>query len=110
MLSHKSIVNKDTVSHHAEDKKINWDSSKIADFKGILHGKLEQLPFTVDGIVSGDSNIDDGVNNFANILYDSAFQILGQVGCHSCDIGSHRKQCKIGLIHSSAQSSTTFID
>ena len=30
--------------------------------------------------------------------------------CHSCDMGSHRKQCKIGLIHSSAQSSTTLID
>ena len=30
--------------------------------------------------------------------------------CHSCDMGSHTKQCKIGLIHSSAQSSTTFID
>ena len=23
--------------------------------------------------------------------------------CHSCDMGSHRKQCKIGLIHSTAQ-------
>ena len=29
--------------------------------------------------MSGDSNIDEGVNNFANILYDSAFQIFGQV-------------------------------
>ena len=30
--------------------------------------------------------------------------------CHSCAMGSHRKQCKIGLIHSSAQSSTPFND
>ena len=60
-------------------KKLSWDTDKVADFKNVLGNNLHILETCINDIVSQNSNIDDGVNNFAQTLYNSAFDVFGKV-------------------------------
>ena len=81
-----------SVSENIEVKTIKWNTSKIGDFRGLLQSSLNQLQSTIDGVVSGNCSIDEGVDTFASMLYDNAFQVFGQVKRVSTDrYNSHRK-------------------
>ena len=63
----------------SEVKKLLWDKDKVTDFNNVLGNNLHALQTCINDIISQNSTIDDGVNNFAHTLYNSAFQVFGQV-------------------------------
>ena len=63
----------------SEVKKLLWDKDKVTDFNNVLGNNLHALQTCINDIISQNSTIDDGVNNFARTLYDSPFQVFGQV-------------------------------
>ena len=60
----------------------------MTEFRDVLNTDLDTLETCINNIVCQNSNIDDGVNNFAHTLYNSAFQVFGKVK----RLGNHNTQ------------------
>ncbi len=56
-------------------KKLVWDQTKVTNYKLQLHNNIVSLEQTTNQIVSGDIN--NGIQSFANTLYDTAFSVFG---------------------------------
>lgn len=59
-------------------KQIVWDDDKVNDFKETLNSNVEQLNCIVDQITNSDLNINKGIDNFADTLYNATFSVFGQ--------------------------------
>ena len=64
-----SKVNTVLPEQQCEIKKILWDADKVTEFRDVLNTNLDTLETCINNIVCQNSNIDDGVNNFAHTLY-----------------------------------------
>ena len=101
-----------TIRHGA---KSSWQSYfRMEGFNGREHAKSFLFKFESEVILrqpyETTASVCSVTRSIRLFVVDVYRQSKSPWWCHSCDKGSHRKQCKIGLIHSSAQSSTTFID
>lgn len=89
-FSIKSNVSSTSSEEPYEIKKLVWDTSKLGQFIHSLSGELDTLNSFVNDIVSENISVDEGVNNFANTLYNTAFQVFGQVKRLNCNNTSNR--------------------
>ena len=58
--------------------KLVWDKNRVDCFRNALSDNLLEIDFLVDRIENGNLNIDDGVEIFGTILYNSANQVFGK--------------------------------
>lgn len=57
--------------------KIIWNDDKTNDFRDILISKVDYLNGIVTDIIQTNSNINNGIDNFAHTLYSTTFSVFG---------------------------------
>ena len=89
MNSESSNENDDKVT-----KKIVWDSNKVHCYKEAIKEKELDLENIVNRIMSSDIDIDDGVSEFSDIIYDKAYGIFGKKCCCKSNHKCSKYKCK----------------
>ena len=72
-MSFKTKRKVEFLSENQKMNKIVWDS-----FRNILSDSLIDLDLLVDRIVNENLNVDDGMENFGSVLYNSAYGTFGK--------------------------------
>ena len=57
--------------------KLIWDDSKLSTFRDRIFSEINSFNTIVDKTVSSEIDINQGVNNFAELLYTTTFSICG---------------------------------
>ena len=77
-MSFKTKHKVEILSENQKINKIIWDSTTVDSFRNILSDSLIDLDLLVDRIVNENLNVDDGIENFGSVLYNSAYSIFGK--------------------------------
>ena len=72
--------------------KLIWDKDRIDCFRNALSDNLVDIDLLVDRIENGNLNINDGVETFSNILYNSANQVCGKTITVKSDKSSSKRK------------------
>ena len=64
-------------SYNSRIDKLIWDDSKLSTFRDRIFSEINSFNTIVDKTVSSEIDINQGVNNFAELLYTTTFSICG---------------------------------
>jgi len=59
-------------------KKIVWDSTKKDMYHNITDSQITNFDKIVNNILSSDVDINEGIEQFSNLMYENAFSVFGQ--------------------------------